>query len=342
MITPMDFTTLNNLLKLLSDHQGHALSDLTRALEINEVTLQTLLSDCERLGIDVVIERQSNLRLIPNQALLHNNEINRQLSSHARKVLDSICLYSVIDSTNEQARRISQAGESRTALVVAEVQTAGRGRRGRHWVSPYASNLYWSLLWPVQGPQEAVAGMSLVTALAVVAALSQMGLEKTCELQVKWPNDVWLGGKKLAGILLEFDNTGTAPNNLIIGVGINVRLDPAARESIPQPVADLFTDGKIDCDRNHLVAVLANQLLEDLELFRQSGFGSFCERWQRYDALKHRSVDVHAGASVKTGIAMGVDKNGALILHINGKHELVHGGEVAATVRLNTRNGTKY
>ena len=209
-------------------------------------------------------------------------------------------------------------------VCAAEQQTAGRGRLGRTWGSPYGRNLMFSVLWEFDGGAAALEGLSLAVGVAVASALSAMGLDGVA---LKWPNDVLHDGRKLAGILLEMQGDAAGRCQVIIGVGINVSLPDDA--PIDQAWTDLTRLSCPELDRNPLLAAILNELLPTLDRFSRSGFAPFQSAWGSYDAFHGRAAVVKRGDVVTPGICRGVASNGALQFETRDGLEYISGGEVS-------------
>jgi BirA family transcriptional regulator, biotin operon repressor / biotin---[acetyl-CoA-carboxylase] ligase len=234
-------------------------------------------------------------------------------------------LYQQIDSTNAQAQRLIAESGARPLVVIAEQQTAGRGRRGRQWSSPFGQNLYMSFVEPVSGGAQGLEGLSLVVGLTLVQTLEACGFQG-CRL--KWPNDILLNGAKLAGVLLEITGDLTADAVVVIGVGVNVLME--RDDVIDQGWTSLRHSGqKALLDRNQLIAAFAQRLAEALALFARDGFGAFRAQWQAYDAWLDAEVQVISGTNVLVGRNLGVDASGALRLLTTEGERPVSGGEVS-------------
>ncbi|CAN0602535.1 unnamed protein product, partial [Ectocarpus sp. 12 AP-2014] len=210
-------------------------------------------------------------------------------------------------------------------VCLAEHQSAGRGRRGRHWVSPFASSVYCSVACPFEGGAQSLGGLSLAVGVIVCDALESMGVQ---DLGLKWPNDVYCGGKKLAGVLIELQGDLAGTVTAIIGVGVNVRLPSIAADTIEQAWTDLSTVAE-PVSRNVLVGRYLNRLLPALDAYGRDGFADWRERWQELDIYADQPVVIHSGDRRITGTARGVDENGALLLETAAGVSSFHGGEVS-------------
>lgn len=245
-------------------------------------------------------------------------------------------LFDEIDSTNAEALRQLQALDSgercATKVLIARSQSAGRGRRGRVWSSESNAGLYLTLVRGFDLEAHALQGLSLVVGLAAQAALVELGARG---VRLKWPNDILVHGRKLGGILLELRRT--VESQVVIGIGINLRLDAQRAQALDRPVIDLAEVMEAPVSAQTLAPVLINQLGRYIGEFEERGFSPFIARWQE--------VDYHAGARVVLtqgdrqthGVCEGIDDSGALLLRteVDGQSELkrFEGGEMSATLR---------
>lgn len=237
------------------------------------------------------------------------------LSPSVRLRLRGVEVVDEIDSTNAALMRRSTFDTTPTVLL-AQTQTAGRGRRGKHWVSPPGANLYLSLAWPVRRPM----GLSLAAGVACAEALQAAGV------RMKWPNDLVVGDRKLGGILIEM-----AGGIAVVGVGLNVRMPHHAGDAIDQPWIDLAALD-IDESRDILAARLIDALVAAMLEFESRGFAAFAGRWQVLDALAGREVSVRRGDEVQHGIARGVADDGGLRVALPGGEHIFHSADISVRV----------
>jgi len=225
------------------------------------------------------------------------------------------------DSTNAVLLARAEAGAPSGTVVVANQQTAGRGRRGRSWFASPGDSLTFSLLWRF-APGTAPAGLSLAVGLAVAEAVGKVGADDTA---LKWPNDILKGGRKLGGILIEL--LPGAPHAAVIGIGLNLRLAASMPDELRATSAALDLP---DADENALYASLLTQLLERLEQFAGAGFASMRDAWTARHAYQDAQVVLSADfGAPRQGICRGVDSDGALLLECDGRVERVLSGEVS-------------
>lgn len=229
-----------------------------------------------------------------------------------------------IDSTN--AFMLKHAAELQSGdICISEYQSAGRGRRGRTWVSPYGSHLYCSLFWRLSQGMNQAMGLSLVIACSLAKVLESMGVEG---VGLKWPNDVYLNEKKLAGVLIEMSGQADSECNLVIGIGINLAMPQNGAELIDQPWSDLRSIGDLP-DKTELSLMLQRQIFEDLSLFESEGLKAFSERWKSNDLFMGKNVRLHLGENIKEGICCGIDNQGAVLIEHDGEIHSYIGGEIS-------------
>jgi len=230
----------------------------------------------------------------------------------------------VIDSTNQYL--LDRSGElSSGDACVAEYQQAGRGRRGRKWFSPFGSNLYLSMYWKLdQGPAAAM-GLSLVIGIVMAEVLQRLGAE---DVRVKWPNDLYLKDRKLAGILVELTGKTGDAAQLVIGAGINLKMREPEADTISQGWINLQEAG-VNIDRNELTAMLLKELRAALLHFEKEGLAPFISRWRGLDNFLDRPVKLLIGDQEIHGIERGIDQQGALLLEQDGIIKPYIGGEIS-------------
>ncbi|QXI38957.1 bifunctional biotin--[acetyl-CoA-carboxylase] ligase/biotin operon repressor BirA [Pseudomonas xantholysinigenes] len=237
-------------------------------------------------------------------------------------------IHDSIDSTNAEGLRLAAQGQAAPFLVLAERQSAGRGRRGREWVSPFAENLYYSLVLRIDGGMRQLEGLSLVVGLAVMRTLKTFGLK---DVGLKWPNDVLASGRKITGILLELVGDPADVCHVVLGIGINVNMQGA--EQIDQPWTSMRGETGQLVDRNRLVAELSQHLQHELARHRRYGFAAFQEEWEQAHLWQGRKVSLVAGTTRIDGVARGVDGQGGLRLEIDGVEKSFSGGELSLRLR---------
>lgn len=257
--------------------------------------------------------------------LLDKATILKKVDPLIRNKLTDLNIEATVDSTNSAVQRLALA-QQHGAVVLAEHQSSGRGRRGRQWHSPFGRNLYLSLGWRFDRPLSELGCLPLIVALATAMALSRAGLHGH---RVKWPNDLLLEGRKLGGCLVEMQGESQGPCHAVLGVGINVHM-PASEETtgIDQPWTDLCSQLP-DCSRNDLASLLLEELIAQLLVFADQGFGPYKDIWGFWDGLYGQTISVYSGNGPVSGVARGIDDSGALLLDTGTEILKLHSGEVS-------------
>lgn len=321
----MSKSTLLSLLANGDFHSGQALAD---RLGVSRTAVWKQLNGlAAEYELEVESVRGKGYRIPGGIDLLDRGEVMGALTDPARALLGRLEILDTIDSTNSELIRREEQGVAPGLVCTAEQQTAGRGRRGRQWVSPYAGNLYLSVLWEFSQGAASLEGLSLAVGVAVAQTLRERGLSG---VQLKWPNDVLHEGMKLGGILIEMQGDVAGPCRVVIGIGLNVVMPAAAADGIDQAWTDIATvTGGQQPRRSELLGNLLNQLLPLLADFEQRGFASWREQWQELDAFAGAPVTLHGGSTPIGGVARGVDERGALLLETGTGLQTVHGGEIS-------------
>lgn len=257
--------------------------------------------------------------------LLEAERIRAALPAAVQPLLAGLEVAWSLESTNTELLR-RPAPARGTAVLLAERQTAGRGRRGRQWSSPLAAHLYLSLSRSFSGGLARVGGLSLVAGVAVAEALQAAGFDW---VGLKWPNDLVVDGRKLGGLLVEGGGEFAGNARAVIGIGVNVRMPPAFAAQLDQPWTDLagLADGAVS--RNAVAAGLLAAVLPALELFDAQGLAPFLARYARLDVLAGRPVRILQGEQVHEGTADGLAEDGALRVGMDEGVRLFHAGEVS-------------
>jgi BirA family biotin operon repressor/biotin-[acetyl-CoA-carboxylase] ligase len=316
------------VIRLLADGRLHSGEALAQALGISRAAVWKAVHKAgEILGLEVRRVRGRGYCLAEPLDLLDPERILAAFPDRARGRITCLEVYEDIDSTNSHLMREARQGAVSGTLCVAEHQSAGRGRSGRTWVSPFGSNLYLSLLWRYPfGPAE-LGGLSLAAGAAVAGLLEAEGAP---DIALKWPNDILWRRRKLAGLLLEVAGEAQGPSLVVIGLGLNLCLGAAQAAAIDQPWVDLNSiSGLAETSRNLLAARLADSLAHVMESYGAEGLGTFLPEWERFDLYRGEPVEVRMGERVYRGIHAGVTPQGALRLEMDGRIETFQGGEVS-------------
>lgn len=312
------------LLKLLKDGRFHSGEALGAALGVSRSAVWKQLQFLEsELNLTVYKVRGRGYRLSTPLLLLDAESIAQASAGISRPVL----IHDEIDSTNAEALRLIAAGQAAPFLVLAERQSAGRGRRGRSWVSPFAENLYFSLVLRIEGGMRQLEGLSLVVGLAVRQALLSIGVASA---GLKWPNDVLVDDRKIAGILLELVGDPADVCHVVLGIGINVNMRDA---EVDQAWTSVNLETGRMSDRNTLAALLCDNLERYLARHREKGFSSMRDEWEAAHLWQGRAVSLVAGVNSIDGVVVGIDNQGALRLQVAGVEKSFSGGELSLRLR---------
>ncbi|CAM3621581.1 bifunctional biotin--[acetyl-CoA-carboxylase] ligase/biotin operon repressor BirA [Xenorhabdus nematophila] len=306
------------LIKVLSDGETHSGQQLGQELGMSRAAINKHIQTIREWGVEILTLPGKGYHFPAPMNLLDKDIIANYLPN------DCIAVIPVIDSTNQYLLDQLASLNSGDACV-AEYQYAGRGRRGRQWVSAFGRNLYLSMYWRLdQGPAAAV-GLSLVVGIVIAEVLNRLGAER---VKVKWPNDLYLDDKKLAGILVELTGKTGDAAQIVIGIGMNISMSSEQQELINQQWTNLQQAG-MSVERNKLIAEIIVELKEALLQFENEGLVPFISRWLKLDNFINRKVKLIIGEQEIYGIARGIDQQGALLLDINGVITPHIGGEIS-------------
>ena len=316
-----------DLVGLLADGRLHSGEAIAARLGISRAAVwKSMVQVRERYGLEVESIRGGGYRLSAPLELLDAERILAALPSAGPGTVARLEIHDQIDSTNSRLMAEAQGGAPTSTVCLAERQTAGRGRRGRVWVSPFGANLYLSVLWRYALPPAALGGVSLAVGVAVAGVLREAGAE---DLTLKWPNDILWRRRKLAGLLLEVVGEAQGPSHLVAGLGLNLRMDPRQGTDIDQPWTDLASALAAPLPgRNALAARLIRALSEALERYGQQGLAPFLDDWDSFDGLRGETVSLRLGERLITGTHLGVGPDGALRLDTREGVRSFHAGEV--------------
>ena len=317
-----------DLIRLLADGAYHSGEAIARGLGISWTAVwKALRKAADRYDLELESAAGRGYRLTTPLDLLDPASILGELPTAARQRLARLEVHDQLDSTNDRLMAAAVGQAPAGTVCLAERQTAGRGRRGRTWVSPFGTNLSLSILWRYPIGPAALGGVSLAAGVAVAEVLTCFGL---ADLRLKWPNDLVWRHRKLGGLLLEVAGEAQGPSHLVLGLGLNLRLGHAQGQAIDQPWTDLHTamGGQIP-GRNRLAAALIDALLEMLDRYGTVGLEPYLIAWGRFDLLCGQRVCLQLGERAIEGDYAGIAPDGALCLKTPGGPIRAHSGEVS-------------
>ena len=313
-----DNTVPLTLIGILADGEFHSGEQLGQQLGMSRAAINKHIQTLRDWGIDVFTVPGKGYSLPEPIQLLDETFILSQIDEGTVNVLP------VIDSTNQYLLERFDKLKSGDACI-AEYQQAGRGRRGRQWFSPFGTNLYLSMYWRLeQGPAAAI-GLSLVIGIVIAEVLQRLGAH---DVRVKWPNDLYLNDKKLAGILVELTGKTGDAAQIVMGAGINLAMKSVVSEVVNQGWINLQQVG-LNIDRNQLAVSLIKELRQALIHFEREGLTPFLSRWQQLDNYINRPVKLIIGEREVFGIARGINEQGGLLLEQDGVIKAWVGGEIS-------------
>jgi BirA family transcriptional regulator, biotin operon repressor / biotin---[acetyl-CoA-carboxylase] ligase len=317
------------LIARLADGEVHSGAALGRELGGGGGRLHRTIRRLKALGVEIESLRGRGYRLAEPVELLDAARIRETLRGEYAASVRRLDVLLEVDSTNSRLLAASAPPTSLADVCLSEIQSAGRGRRGRLWLSPFGASIAMSLAWTFREGARVKPALSLAVGVAISRALDRAGARGVC---LKWPNDVWLADRKIGGVLVELKAEAGGAATVVIGIGLNLRLSPEARRAIEAGgahVAALQDACTAPLSRNTLAAALLEELLSMLGRFEAEGFEPFRGKWLALDALGGRAARVLEARGGLTGIARGVDVDGALLLESGGRLHRFVSGEVS-------------
>lgn len=322
------------LLQLLADGEFHAGEALAKQLGVTRAAVWKLITALREQGINIESHARHGYHFPHAIQLYDAKRIAALLPADLQQRLRRIDTMLMVDSTNQYVLEHPADQTSPAVLCVAEMQSAGRGRRGRSWLAPFGSGVCLSLGYWFDAVPNGFSALSLVVGVALIRALRSLGVTGA---QLKWPNDVLWQRRKLAGVLVEMRGEAAGPTHVVIGIGCNLRIPAPTREQLVATqtgVADLYEVlGEQLPDRNLLVATISAELLRCLASFSREGFVAFIHEWQQHDALRNVEVNVLRAEQTVSGLARGISEDGSLLV------ETPHGIQRFSSAEVSLRAG---
>lgn len=316
------------LIQELADGNYHSGEELGNDLGLTRAAIWKLIKTLNDWGIDIESSTKKGYRIPQGLELLDKRKILKYLAPNSRAILQKLDIFDSLTSTNDYLLQTIKEKPIEVYACFAEKQTAGKGRRGRFWHSPFGTNIYLSLLWQFDKDLSQLAGLSLVIAIGVINALQQYGIKD--DIGLKWPNDILWKNKKLCGILVETRGEVSEALNTVIGIGLNVNMPDSIKDKIDQPWADIKQIMSGDIKRNQLAGLILNNLLLVIAQFEQQGIAPFISQWRQYDLSLDKKISLHTTTEKFHGVARGINEKGCLLLEDSaGKIQHFSIGEVS-------------
>jgi BirA family biotin operon repressor/biotin-[acetyl-CoA-carboxylase] ligase len=298
------------IITLLADGKSRSGQEIGDLLNITRSAVWKIMHKLTELGIPIERNQGKGYRFTRPVQILNREIIYSKLSKEPQELIPQIEIFDSVESTNNSLLAQIKEGKPSGSLVFAEHQTAGRGRLGRTWHSPYAANIYFSLYWHFTKDTSELCGLSQVISLAIHKALSNNNVSN---LRLKWPNDICHEDKKLASVLIDLIAESHSSTDAIIGVSVNVNM-PETQSEIDQPWTDIHTITQQFPDRNILASTLIEEIYTNIRGFQQNGFAAFAKLWAEYDALANKNITAFNAHQQINGLATGIGQMGELLI----------------------------
>ncbi len=303
-----------SILRLLGDGEFHSGATISRGLGVSRTSVSNALKGLDEIGLTVHKVRGRGYRIVQPMQWLERDMVLQHLGGEAQNF--NLEILDTAESTSslllQKAEMELKSSGIRIRVVAAELQTSGRGRRGRQWHSGLGDGLIFSLLWRFQQGPSSLSGLSLAVGIAIIRTLEFAGIKGTV---LKWPNDVMFNFCKLGGTLIELQGDMFGPTVAVIGVGLNLKLSENTRARIDQGATDVFSIIGEMPDRNKLLAALLTNLVTMLREFEHQGFAPFKAEWADHHICENRAVTLHLpDGSSQDGVVHGVADDGSLLL----------------------------
>lgn len=313
------------ILRMLADGQFHSGEALAQHFNVTRTTIWSAIQHAQQLGVEVFSVSGRGYKLPTAINLLSHDEVLKAIGEE--RAWFHLHILDEVSSTNTYLMQQSAKGAAHVTCVAANMQTNGKGRRGRTWVSHLGASLTFSLLWRFQCGAAALSGLSLAVGVALIRVLSQLGVEQA---QLKWPNDVLVNGKKLAGILIELQGDMDGPSAAVIGVGINLNLPETVLNNIDQPATDISHNSQTRINQNELLGLLLKELANVLKQFESNGFIALRDEWTRYHAYHGQPVRMLMPDSREVhGVVNSVAEDGILLVETSLGLQRFSAGEIS-------------
>ena len=313
------------ILRLLSDGKFHSGQTIAQQLKVSRATVWNAIKQAEVLGINIFSVRGRGYKLAQAVILLDQQAILNAVGEQT--TLLEVEVHDHLESTNTYLMKKISIAHAQATCVAANLQTNGRGRRGRTWQAGLGASLTFSLLWRFQCGASALSGLSLAVGVALVRALHSFGISQA---QLKWPNDVLIGREKLAGILIELQGDMEGPSAAVIGIGINLNLPESIKQQIDQPTTDLASASPQTINPNELLGVLLKNLTEVLSNFERHGFAQLRDEWTKHHAYHQQAVKMlHPDGSESVGTVVDVAEDGILLVRTAQGEQRFLSGEIS-------------
>lgn len=317
------------VLNILSDGKFHSGEAIANHFKVSRVSIWQAMTEAEKLGVEIFSVRGKGYSLSHPVQFIDEDKVRESIGEMASWF--NIKVFDVLDSTNNFLMQEAPKGYPHASCVATNIQTSGKGRRGRQWQSSLGENLTFSFLWRFSKGAAALSGLSLAVGTSLIRSLKKINVNQAL---LKWPNDILVEDdgeyKKLAGILIELQGDMDGQSTAIIGVGINLKLSKKQLAKIDQPAIGINQCVNSRVDSNEFLGTIIKDLTEVLAKFESNHFEYFKDEWQSYDAFQDQSISISLGdGGIISGKEHGVNNMGALEVITEDGIKTFSSGEVS-------------
>lgn len=319
-------STKDKILNSLKENLNNWISGevLSNQLDVSRAAISKQINNLKKDGYTIESSTKKGYKLVKLSEFLLVNEIKENLKTNIFGQ-NNIFYYNNIDSTNNQAKLLASKGEPEGTIIVAEKQTTGKGRKGRSWISTSSDNIYISLiLRPKLSPADSPI-ITLMTAVAIAEALLELS---DLDIKIKWPNDILINKKKIAGILTEISTDMDYIDYIIVGLGLNVNSQISDfPDKLKEIATSLFVETKQSFSRSQVLKTFLYKFEKYYSLFKNKEFNKILSRWKELSNVMNKEVKVELFDKTIQGKVIDIDKKGALIVkdHENNIHDIFSG-----------------
>ena len=317
---------LLHLLQLLADGKFHSGEVLGSELSVSRAAVWKLIHSLKKYDLDICSIKGKGYRLSAAIEFLNKDKLFSIIQPDLLKHIIQLEVFEELTSTNQFLLDRSTKENICGVVVLSEYQSAGRGRRGSKWYSPFGAGINLSIGWRFDYPVESLTQLSMMAGVAVIRTLSAFGIH---EIGLKWPNDVFFQGMKLGGILIEMRGESAGPCDVVIGIGINFAFPENLVTGIDRAWIDVASIKSPPPSRNALTARLISELVKLLEEYKQQAVQEILDEWRQYDCVNGNVVTLLLPNQSVTGRVMGINDHGALLLSVDNEIKQYTAGEIS-------------
>jgi BirA family biotin operon repressor/biotin-[acetyl-CoA-carboxylase] ligase len=327
-------TFQQRLIRLLADGELHSGSELADMLGVSRTAIWKQLGQLDSLNLEISAQAGQGYRLADRIELLDAELIWSAMGNSARQVCGPPEVLWTTDSTSNHLAQQESPAPGSARVCLAEYQTSGRGRRGRQWFAPAGHGICFSMAWCFPSSPDSLSCLGLAIGVGVLRAMHKAGVSDAC---LKWPNDIVVEGRKLAGILIDVQGEAGGPLQVVAGVGVNYRLNSQTSAAVQSsggimPACIVDAGSHEAASRNQIAALLIDELCEILSNFAEDGFAPLANEWAEADCLQEQTVNVHTDNGLVSGKALGISDDGRLRVDADGQEILLVTGDVSVRI----------